>query len=280
MGAAFAAALVVRLQLTDSHSSRAFFGKLLPAISKHADRKRFPLLRRAKSTREASFVDFEEMSMAEPLGPFHARQLAPALDALFNGGMGLIPTDTQHAYVTSILSRQGTRRIYEVKGVAADERKPLSLLCADLSMASRFADFESLPRKWFQGLKQCLPGPYTFILRATHEVPRVVLEHKSRKRLWQRREVGIRVPACAVVQHITAQLEQPLLASSACVGPSVVWNEVRNSLDFIVAANNMASLWDEIDEKDRISTIIDLTMEEPVLRRQGMGDYKMFAGSD
>merc|ERR1712008_200645 len=137
---------------------------------------------RHRSRGEPSFVDFEEMLLSEPLGPFHEQQLAPAIDALFQGGMGLIPTDTSHAYVTIISSRKGTRRIYDLKGIQPDQKKPLSLLCSDLSMVSKFGDLDSLPRKWFDQLRHCLPGPYTFILRATSNVPRVVLQHKSRKK--------------------------------------------------------------------------------------------------
>jgi len=224
---------------------------------------------------EPSFVDFEEILHSEPLGPFHEKQLTPAIDALFQGGMGLIPTDTAHAYVTPISSRKGIRRIYDVKGIQPDQRKPLSLLCSDLKMVSTFADLESLPRKWFNNLRQCLPGPYTFILRATSNVPRVVLEHKSRKRFWRRREVGIRVPNCGVVSHLTSELEEPLLASSACDGPTATWSTQKHALDFFVAANDMSSIWDTIEERDRISTVVDLTMDEPVLIRQGMGDFSM-----
>lgn len=235
--------------------------------------------RKARRTPEpAPYIDLEELLLSEPLGPLQERQLAPAVDSLLGGGIGVIPTDTQHAYVTSIRSRKGTRRIYEAKGLPADEWKPLSLLCADLSMASRFCNLGSLPRRWYQCLRQCLPGPYTFILRASSEVPRVVLEHKSRRRLWQRREVGIRVPDCAVVHHLTAEIDDPLLASSACGEPSAIWDTERQGLDFIVAGVSLSSLWDDLADEERVSTIIDLTMEEPVLRRQGMGDASMFVG--
>jgi len=215
--------------------------------------------------------------LSEPLGPFYTQQLNVVIESLLKGGMGVIPTDTQHAYVTCVSSSKGTCRIYDLKGVGADERKPLSLLCSDLSMVSRYADIGSLPRKWFQEMRRCLPGPYTFILRASSGVPRVVLEHKSRRRLWQRREVGIRIPDCAVVQQITSDLEEPLLASTTNGGPSAIWSSERHAVDFIVAGMSMAGIWDNIADDERISTIIDLTMEEPVLRRQGIGDASGFS---
>ncbi|CAK0906385.1 unnamed protein product [Prorocentrum cordatum] len=138
-------------------------------------------------------------------------------------------------------------------------------------------------------------------MRASKQVPKIVLKHKSRRRLWQRREVGIRVPDCAVVQHITRELDEPLLSSSADDGPTAVWSTQRDAVDFIVAGStNMANIWDEVadeahrtcgkrirfydqfadvtgvaitlHEEDRISSVVDLTMEYPVVRRQGLGD--------
>lgn len=225
---------------------------------------------------DTPYVAFEDVLLSEPLDDLHTRQLGAVVDALLNDGMGLIPTDTQHAFVTSVSSRRGARRIYDAKGISADQRKPLSLLCSDLSMAARFAEMESLPRKWYQLMRRVLPGPYTFILQASKQVPRVVLEHKSRRRLWERREVGIRIPECAVVQHLTAELGEPLLASSACEGPGAAWSAQKGSVDFVVTATDMRGIWDNVADEDRISTVIDLTMEEPVLRRQGMGDAAMF----
>ncbi|CAK0906386.1 unnamed protein product [Prorocentrum cordatum] len=110
-------------------------------------------------------------------------------------------------------------------------------------------------------------------MRASKQVPKIVLKHKSRRRLWQRREVGIRVPDCAVVQHITRELDEPLLSSSADDGPTAVWSTQRDAVDFIVAGStNMANIWDEVADEDRISSVVDLTMEYPVVRRQGLGD--------
>lgn len=225
---------------------------------------------------EPVYLSFDDILLSEPMGEFHLNQLGPVVGSLQEGGMGLVPTDTQHAYVTSVSSKIGTRRIYDIKGVAADERKPLSLLCSDLSMASHYSDMSALPRRWFQLMRRCLPGPYTFILRASPEVPRVVLENKAHRKMWKRKEVGIRVPDCFLVHHLSAELGEPLLASSACHAPSEVWQAQRHALDFVVAGTQMSGMWDSIAEADRISTVIDLTMEEPVLRRQGMADASFF----
>ncbi|CAE7653213.1 yciO [Symbiodinium pilosum] len=158
--------------------------------------------RREPKQSEAVYVNLDNPVIEEPLEEPHVSQLATVFNSLVENGMGVIPTDTQHAYVTPVNSKSGVRRIYDIKGIATDERKPLSLLCSDLSMASRYCDVAALPRKWFQHMKSCLPGPYTFILRASPEVPRIVLEHKSRNKVWKRREVGIRVPNNSIVWQL------------------------------------------------------------------------------
>ncbi|OLQ00867.1 hypothetical protein AK812_SmicGene16455 [Symbiodinium microadriaticum] len=380
------------------------------------------------ATSEALYVSLEDAVIEEPLEEPHVSQLASVFQSLVGNGMGVIPTDTQHAYVTPVNSKSGVRRIYDIKGVAADQRKPLSLLCSDLSMASKYCDVAALPRKWFQNMKACLPGPYTFILRASGEVPRIVMDHKSRSKVWKRREVGIRVPNNSIVWQLveeetllnfleskgltgfhmdmpffpdgksrgyavmrfrkdsfaakesirsiegqfvpgfqkraplrleplrgkgprrciqsqnfmtetplplprgpchyestaqaeasagagvnsepgsqiatscsladgmetavalpgemaapheanintTQDLEAPLLASSAPDSAVEIWTEQKNKLDFVVGAEAIVEMWAGMEKEDRVSTVVDLTMEEPVLRRQGLGDVSMF----
>lgn len=232
--------------------------------------------RKKTRTSEALYVSLEDAVIEEPLEEPHVSQLASVFQSLVGNGMGVIPTDTQHAYVTPVSSKSGVRRIYDIKGVAADQRKPLSLLCSDLSMASKYCDVAALPRKWFQNMKACLPGPYTFILRASGEVPRIVMDHKSRSKVWKRREVGIRVPNNSIVWQLVEDLEAPLLASSAPDSAVEIWTEQKDKLDFVVGAEAIVEMWAGMEKEDRVSTVVDLTMEEPVLRRQGLGDVSMF----
>jgi len=223
---------------------------------------------------EAEYIQLEDVVLSEPLEGDHLFQLGRALESLSIDGVGVIPTDTQHAFVTAMSSKQGTRRIYDIKGVAPDRRKPLSLLCSDLAMASQYCDMTAVPRRWFQAMKSCLPGPYTFILRASAAVPRVVLEHKAHAKVWKRREVGIRVPNNSIVWKIVEDLDEPLLASSAPATAEAIWEQEKSKLDFVVGAEAI----DSSDDLDRVSTVLDLTMEEPVLRRQGAGDISAFEG--
>eukprot|EP00971_Amphidinium_carterae_P223875 4442294-Amphidinium_carterae.1 len=183
-------------------------------------------LRHGQKSAAVVVVDLEDVSLTEDLGQFYESRLDDVVDRLQAGGLGIIPTDSQASWLCVLQSIEvtslscGGGLIYEVKDVPADTKKPLSLLCSDLSMASAYADIRMLDRKSFQAMRRCLPGCYTFILRATPQVPRVVVKHKSRRRKWQRREVGIRVPDNRVVQYLVEQLGEPLLASSACERPS------------------------------------------------------------
>jgi len=214
--------------------------------------------------------------LSAPLSDVHLEQLDPVVNSLAIGGMGLIPTDTQNAYITSLSSREGMQRIYAIKGIEPQAKKPLSLLCSDMSMAARFCDLSVIPGTWFAQLDNCLPGPFTVILQASKAVPKVILKHKAHTKAWKRREVGIRIPDNALVWHIVEELNEPLLSSSACQGAAWHWEEERSKLDFIVACDRMEELWDGIANEDRISTVIDLTLQEPILRRQGMGDASGF----
>jgi len=251
---------------------------LLPCVAARASkyiiarsaRKRH---RESNKATKAEYISLNDLITLEQLDEAHLNQLDTVLHSLATDGMGVVPTDTQNAYVTAMSSKRGTQRIYNIKGVA-DQRKPLSLLCSDLSMASRYCDMTAIPRRWFQALKTCLPGPYTFILRASAEVPRVVLEHKAHSKIWKRREVGIRVPDHPVVKHLVQDLDAPLLSSSAPADAWDIWEQHKSKLDFVVAAP--AEDWQEIQEG--ASTVLDLTMEEPVLRRQGLGDVSAFEG--
>ncbi|CAE7483637.1 yciO [Symbiodinium necroappetens] len=102
------------------------------------------------------------------------------------------------------------------------------------------------------------------------------MDHKSRSKVWKRREVGIRVPNNSIVWQLVEDLEAPLLASSAPDSAVEIWTEQKNKLDFVVGAEAIVEMWAGMEKEDRVSTVVDLTMEEPVLRRQGLGDVSMF----
>src|SRR4249919_1393266 len=130
------------------------------------------------------------------------RLLKQAAQILENGGVCAVPTDSSYALVCHLddkAAAQALRRLREV-----DERHHLTLLCRDLS---ELASYARVDNRQYRLLKLGTPGPYTFILEATKEVPRR-LSHPSR------RTIGLRVPAHAVTQALLDLLGQPLLATT------------------------------------------------------------------
>lgn len=141
----------------------------------------------------------------EPHSTPSARKIARAVEVLHQGGVAAYPTDTVYALGCAIESRRGTERVYRAKRM--DEHKRLALICPDLSSASMYAHFSQAA---FRLARRVLPGPYTLVLPATREVPRLLIDH-SRKR----RQIGIRIPEHPIAQALVRALGRPLLTTSA-----------------------------------------------------------------
>jgi len=141
----------------------------------------------------------------EPHSTPSARKIARAVEVLHDGKVVAYPTDTVYALGCAIESRRGTERIYRAKRM--DEHKKLALICPDLSSASMYAHFS---RTAFRVARRVFPGPYTLVLPATREVPRLLIDHSHR-----RRQVGIRVPDHPIALALARALGRPLLTSSA-----------------------------------------------------------------
>ena len=116
-------------------------------------------------------------------------KLQNVVDILKNGGMGVICTDTCYSFVASVESLEGINRITKLKSnllhddSAYQQKKPLTLLCHDIKMASQYTSY--LNENWvFKLLKATLPGPYTYIMPSTNNLPKTIIEHnKHVKRL-------------------------------------------------------------------------------------------------
>ena len=130
------------------------------------------------------------------------RLLKQAVALLQKGGVLAVPTDSSYALVCHLDDKAAADRLRQIRGV--DDKHHLTLLCRDLS---ELASYARVDNRQFRLLKLGTPGPYTFILEATKEVPRR-LSHPSR------RTIGLRVPAHAVTQALLEQLGQPLLATT------------------------------------------------------------------
>ena len=187
------------------------------------------------------------------------RLLKQAAQILQDGGIVAIPTDSSYALACRLDDKAAAESLRRLRGV--DDKHHLTLLCRDLS---ELASYARVDNRQFRLLKLGTPGPYTFILEATKEVPRR-LSHPSR------RTIGLRVPAHAVTQALLEQFGQPLLAttlippgdSEPLNDPEVIRARVGRQLQAIVDAGACAL---------EPTTVIDLTDEPPLLVRVGRGD--------
>lgn len=187
------------------------------------------------------------------------RLLKQAAALLHRGGVLAVPTDSSYALACHLDDKTAAERLRRLRGV--DERHHLTLICRDLSELATYARVDNAQ---YRLLKLATPGPYTFILDATKEVPRR-LSHPSR------RTIGLRVPAHTVLQGLLDELGQPLLATTLIPpGEDEALNDAEEiierlgpQLDAVVDAGACAR---------QPTTVIDLSQGEPVLVRQGAGD--------
>ena len=187
------------------------------------------------------------------------RLLKQAAQILHGGGIAAIPTDSSYALVCHLDDKAAVEAMRRLRGV--DEKHHLTLLCRDLS---ELASYARVDNKQFRLLKLGTPGPFTFILEATKEVPRRV-SHPSR------RTIGLRVPDHRVTQELLATFGQPLLATTLIApGESEPINdphEIRDRFQKLIGAVVDAGACPM-----QPTTVVDLTGEAPVLVRVGRGD--------
>jgi tRNA threonylcarbamoyl adenosine modification protein (Sua5/YciO/YrdC/YwlC family) len=188
------------------------------------------------------------------------RQAAEIIDA---GGIVALPTDSSYALVCHLDDKDAVDRLRRIRGI--DDKHHLTLLCRDLS---EIANYARVDNKQYRLLKAATPGPFTFILEATREVPRR-LSHPSRK------TIGLRVPENAIAQSLLEQLSQALIGTTLIpAGSDAPLNdpdEIRDNLQRqveLVIDGGSCSL--------EPTTVVDLTGDGPVVLRRGRGDTSMF----
>ena len=188
-----------------------------------------------------------------------ARLLKQAAQILHGGGIAAIPTDSSYALVCHLDDKAAAENLRRIRGV--DDKHHLTLLCRDLSELSSYARVDN---KQYRLLKLGTPGPFTFILEATKEVPRRV-SHPSR------RTIGLRVPDHRVTQELLAAFGQPLLATTLIApgetDPLNDPHEIRDRFQKLIQAVVDAGACPM-----QPTTVVDLTDDAPVLVRQGRGD--------
>ncbi|MEM7495828.1 MAG: L-threonylcarbamoyladenylate synthase [Myxococcota bacterium] len=189
------------------------------------------------------------------------RLIAHAAAVLEQGGVIAYPTDTNYGVGCGILHPDAIDRVHRLRGLEPDHL--LSFICADLSDIARYALVEN---EAYRILKRYLPGPYTFILRATPEVPRAFQS--------PRKTVGIRVPNHPVTLALARLYGKPIVSASTRHGERLLGNGEEidtyfgHGLDLILDAGDMGS---------RDSSVVDLSGPYPVVKRVGAGDVSWVA---
>ena len=191
------------------------------------------------------------------------RLVNQAVQIIKDGGIVALPTDSCYALVCHLDDKDAVTRLRRIRNV--DDKHHLTLLCRDLSEISLYAKIDN---QQYRLLKAATPGPYTFILEATKEVPRR-LSHPSRK------TIGLRVPENRIVHAVLEELGQPLLGTTL-----ILPNEEEPLTDPEEVRDRLAKLVDLVVDGGACSlqptTVIDLTGPAPVLQRQGRGDASLF----
>jgi tRNA threonylcarbamoyl adenosine modification protein (Sua5/YciO/YrdC/YwlC family) len=189
------------------------------------------------------------------------RLIRQVADVLRNGGVIVYPTDTIYGLGCDISQHKAIERICRIKNVQP-EKANLSFVCYDLGDLSRYAKQLSTPV--YRMLKQYLPGPYTFILEASRELPKILKTKKD--------TVGIRVPDNRIARGIVKELGNPILSASLpgdfvedYTDPDIIHDRFEKLVDLVIDGGIVGIV---------PSTVIDLTQEEPVLVREGSGEWK------
>ncbi len=184
------------------------------------------------------------------------RYLKTAVDVLRDGGLLIYPTDSVYGLGCDLFNKSAVEKIYQSKG--NDKRKLLSFICPDLK---GIAEYAFVSNASYKIMRHLLPGPYTFILNATRQVPKILLE--------KRKTIGIRVPDNTVCQALLSEFGRPIISTSACLHDQ----EYLSDPDEI--ETTFAHLVDLFLDTGpgglELSTIIDFTQDEPVVVRQGKG---------
>ncbi len=189
------------------------------------------------------------------------RLIDQIISQLKKGGIVIFPTDTVYSIGCDLYSKKGLQELARLKGIKLSKAN-FSIICFDLSNLSEYT--KQLDRSTFKLLKQTLPGPFTFILNASNEIPKIFDTNKK--------EVGIRIPDNPIILRIVERLGNPIATTSLhneedtiqeyFADPCAIYEKYDNEVDVIIDGG-----YGNLDA----STVIDCTKEEPVIVRHGVG---------
>ncbi len=189
------------------------------------------------------------------------RLINQVVECLKDGGVIIYPTDTIYGLGCDIKHAKAIERICQIKNMDP-QKAQLSFICSDLSHLSEYS--KSIDTPLYRMLKNYLPGPYTFILPASKQVPKILQSKKS--------TIGLRVPDNNICQQILTMLGNPILSTSLpgemvedYTDPEIIYDRFENLVDFVIdgGIGGMTP-----------STIVDCTTDEWTILRQGLGDWE------
>ena len=189
------------------------------------------------------------------------RLIKQLVESLQGGGIIIYPTDTIYGLGCDIFQQKAIEQIARIKNIDP-QKAQLSFVCSDLSHLSDFA--KQIPTPIYRLLKEYLPGPYTFILPASKMVPKILQSKKD--------TIGLRVPANKIAQAIVNELGRPILSASLpgelvedYTDPEIMHENFMNEVDYVVDGGVGGTI---------PSTIIDCTGTEPIVTREGLGEWR------
>jgi tRNA threonylcarbamoyl adenosine modification protein (Sua5/YciO/YrdC/YwlC family) len=194
------------------------------------------------------------------------RVVKQVVDVLRKGGVIIYPTDTIYGLGCDIFQHKAIERICQIKGIHP-QKAQFSFVCQDLSHLSEYAKQLSTPV--YRTLKQHLPGAYTFILGASKQVPKILKTKKD--------TIGIRVPDNKIARCIVQELGNPILSTSLpgefvedYTDPEIIQERFGKLVDLVIDGGIGGMI---------PSTVIDFTSDEPVVIREGAGEWRDIASA-
>lgn len=201
--------------------------------------------------------------MILPINPKNPqmRLIRKVVEVLRKGGVIGYPTDTIYGIGCDLFNPEAIRKVHRLK--QADGKKPLSFICADLKDISKYAFVSDFA---YKTMKRLLPGPYTFVLKATKLVPKIAQTRQK--------TVGIRIPDNKICLALVKELGNPIISTSVNRPDEGLYNDPHEieerfgkQLDLVVDGGLIIA---------EHSSVIDLTAEVPKVLRRGKGDVSLF----
>jgi tRNA threonylcarbamoyl adenosine modification protein (Sua5/YciO/YrdC/YwlC family) len=193
------------------------------------------------------------------------RQVKMVVDCLRSGGLVIYPTDTVYGLGCDITQIKAVDKVAQIKGIKR-EKANFSFICHNLSHLSDFT--KPIPNSIFRLMKRSLPGPFTFILNASSNVPHYFQSKKK--------TVGIRIPDHTIPRLIVEKLGNPIMTTSIhdedqiieySTNPELIHERFANLVDIVIDSGN---------GDNHVSTVVDCTGDEPHVIREGKGDLSLF----